>query len=64
MGRPNYQYEKRARELAKKQKKEEKLKRRQERGAQDQADPDVPGTEENSPTDPATETPPGHPEAS
>ncbi len=38
MGRPNYQYEKRARELAKKKKKEDKLKRRQEKNAQGQGD--------------------------
>lgn len=30
MAKPNYQYEKRAKELAKKKKKEEKLRRRQE----------------------------------
>jgi len=38
MAKPNYQYEKRARELAKKQKKEDKLKRRQENAAHDKGD--------------------------
>jgi len=43
--KPNYQYQKRARELAKKQKKEEKLKRRQEKAAKGKTE------EENEPTD-------------
>jgi len=38
MAKPNYQYEKRARELAKKQKKEDKLKRRQENAAHNKGD--------------------------
>ena len=33
MAKPNYQYEKRSKELAKKKKKEEKLKRKQENAA-------------------------------
>ena len=37
MATPNYGYEKRQKELAKKKKKEEKLKNRAERGAQDDA---------------------------
>jgi len=39
--KPNYQYQKRARELAKKQKKEEKLKRRQEKAAKGKTEEDI-----------------------
>lgn len=45
MAKPNYQYEKRAKELAKKKKKEEKLRRKQEnaqRGVGDQDSPEAP----------------------
>ncbi|HXD05268.1 MAG TPA: hypothetical protein VN680_04430 [Burkholderiaceae bacterium] len=38
MATPNYSYEKRQRELAKKRKKEEKLQRKAERGAHPQPD--------------------------
>nr|WP_315472568.1 hypothetical protein [uncultured Undibacterium sp.] len=46
MATPNYGYEKRQKELAKKRKKEEKLKNRAERapgseGDQDESDPDI-----------------------
>jgi hypothetical protein len=43
VAKPNYQYEKRAKELAKKKKKEEKLRRKQEnaqRGVGDQDSPE------------------------
>lgn len=59
MAKPNYQYEKRARELAKKQKKEEKLKRRQENAAQNKGDGSgEPSTGENGEIT-SQETPPG-----
>jgi hypothetical protein len=47
MAKPNYQYEKRAKDLAKKKKKEEKLQRKRERkaegveGAPAEGDPDA-----------------------
>jgi len=41
VAKPNYQYEKRSKELAKKKKKEEKLKRKQERGGADEPDETV-----------------------
>lgn len=57
MAKPNYQYEKRARELAKKQKKEEKLKRRQENAAHSKGDGEgEPSTVENGET--SSPTPP------
>jgi len=46
VAKPNYQYEKRAKELAKKKKKEEKLRRKQEtaqRGGSEPEDVEAPG---------------------
>lgn len=48
MAKPNYQYEKRARELAKKKKKEEKLKAKRE-NALHPADPEVTLDSEGNP---------------
>lgn len=42
MAKPNYQYEKRQKDLAKKKKKEEKLKRKQERSTSQPEDGDTP----------------------
>lgn len=52
MAKPNYQFEKRAKELAKKKKKEEKLKRRQEAknaGPGDSVDQDPEGDAQELP---------------
>ena len=53
MAKPNYQFEKRQKELAKKRKKEEKRLRKQaEHGAQgDDAGAEAPGTEDTPPAD-------------
>jgi hypothetical protein len=57
VAKPNYQHEKRARELAKKQKKEEKLKRRQEHAAHPEGSGETPegGIAEGTDTSPAPE---------
>ena len=55
MAKPNYQYEKRAKELAKKKKKEEKLRRKQDnvqRGVNDVEDAPVEGEAPASPEAP------------
>ena len=57
MAKPNYSYEKRQKELAKKAKKEEKLKRKMGKG--DAADPEggeAPATPEGGSAPPATGT--------
>jgi len=55
MAKPNYQFEKRARELAKKQKKEDKLKRRQEKAAAGDRQEDA-GTLASEPSDGSSDT--------
>lgn len=57
MARPNYEHEKRARELAKKRKKEEKLKRHQENLAKSKAEEDGETTDGEAPEDGAETTP-------
>ena len=63
MAKPNYQYEKRAKELAKKKKKEEKLRRKQENaqrgttGSDDAAGDFEPAPEGGAPA-PADQAPP------
>ena len=58
MAKPNYQYEKRAKELAKKKKKEEKLRRKQENAQRGVSDTDSPeGVEGEAPAADG-ETPP------
>lgn len=52
MAKPNYQYEKRAKELAKKKKKEEKLKRKQENASRP-----VEYDEYGNPVEPSDEEP-------
>lgn len=54
MATPNYSYEKRQRELAKKRKKEEKLKRK----AEGKPDDGTPAEDGAAPDDAATGTPP------
>jgi hypothetical protein len=46
--KPNYRFERRERDRLKQAKKEEKLRRQQER-ATERSDPDAPETEENAP---------------
>lgn len=52
MAKPNYQYEKRAKELAKKKKKEEKLRRRQENASRPAEDEPAEGQDAQQPGDP------------
>lgn len=55
MAKPNYQYEKRAKELAKKKKKEEKLRRKQEtaqRGVNEPENVEAPGEEAPASSEP------------
>jgi hypothetical protein len=47
LAKPNYQYEKRQKELAKKRKKEEKLKRKQEKRQEETEDTTVQATEKD-----------------
>ncbi len=58
---PNYGYEKRQKELAKKQKKQEKLRAKAERKTGVGDDPQEPGDEQGSPEQALPgQTPPGH----
>ena len=65
MATPNYGYEKRQKELAKKKKKEDKLKNKAERkvgegeneGGEDASPEDLDGTESSEPTEPGADTP-------
>lgn len=59
MATPNYGYEKRQKELAKKKKKEEKLKAKSERKVGDNAPDDAsqPDTEGTEPASPDSDTP-------
>jgi hypothetical protein len=57
VAKPNYQYEKRSKELAKKKKKEEKLRRRQENSARNRGEGDEP--EEGQEAGESTEKPAG-----
>lgn len=57
MAKPNYSFEKRQRELAKKKKKEEKLKEKAERKAGTQAAPDGADAPEGDEGAPATDAP-------
>ncbi len=57
MAKPNYQYEKRAKELAKKKKKEEKLRRKQETAQRGGSDTEDVAVEGEVPAPASSETP-------